>query len=573
MPAMVAAAALVAAAPAAADWTTVGGGPVDENVAAPTSSDGHAYDLKRIGGVLHVAWTDPVGKHVVVRVARLADDGASWIPVGGVVNADPAHDAGHPSLAEAPDGTPWIAWTELDVDDAAQIRVARLNGAGDDWVEPDGRAWGINYLPPDFDEDRPRGDRQLYYGAAPRLVFLGERPYVAYLQNYFEEYAVDVVRLAADGHSWERIVSGLGGSIPRNPDAAVIGGLLHVGINDLGSTEVLRLSQAGQWEKVGGGSPKLKTDDGYEYDGSFDRLAPFGGDPYVLFGQAHVVHPDGDSWTLVGGGPAGEAWRGTSLRGIGGRLWAAWRGDPNNPDGQHPLHVSRLADDSASWVQVDSPAGTAVDDGAVLSSIDGVPYIAFAAAGGGGKQLVVQRLNGAPEPLGPDDPEGSGPGTDPDVDATPIVPPGEPKPHAHCSGTVDGTPDPDYLYALWYTTTVRGFAGDDRIMGGSEGDCLFAGDGSDELRGSLGRDWLFGGNGADKLFGGADDDQLNGGRGNDGLRGGPGVDMYHAGRGRDFLDAADGRGEPVNCGPGEDTARVDASDGPRDCEHVTVVGG
>jgi Ca2+-binding RTX toxin-like protein len=77
--------------------------------------------------------------------------------------------------------------------------------------------------------------------------------------------------------------------------------------------------------------------------------------------------------------------------------------------------------------------------------------------------------------------------------------------------------------AIAIPVTMRGGAGDDRLVGGR------------------GDDKLLGGTGDDRLVGGAGDDALYGGPGRDVLRGGPGNDVLHGGPGQDVLRG--GRGE------------------------------
>ena len=111
---------------------------------------------------------------------------------------------------------------------------------------------------------------------------------------------------------------------------------------------------------------------------------------------------------------------------------------------------------------------------------------------------------------------------------------------------LQGTPDNDVLYALAAVGSyyIRGFDGNDQIIGaegddyleGGNGhdhitglggnDTLIGGDGNDYLGGGIGLDYLAGGNGNDILSGGADNDYLDGGAGADTLVGGTGNDTY-----------------------------------------------
>ena len=78
---------------------------------------------------------------------------------------------------------------------------------------------------------------------------------------------------------------------------------------------------------------------------------------------------------------------------------------------------------------------------------------------------------------------------------------------------------------LWGTT------GNDRILGGPEGEVICGLAGDDRLYGRGGSDRLLGGAGKDLLVGGKGNDELIGGDGRDRLFGGPGKDRCRADRG------------------------------------------
>ncbi|HST69158.1 MAG TPA: calcium-binding protein, partial [Solirubrobacterales bacterium] len=91
--------------------------------------------------------------------------------------------------------------------------------------------------------------------------------------------------------------------------------------------------------------------------------------------------------------------------------------------------------------------------------------------------------------------------------------------------------------------TVKGLGGDDRIDGAN------------------GNDVLDGGAGDDTIYGGGNDDTIIGGPGLDSLSGeGSASGLYISVAGNDRIDARDGVREQLNCGPGADTAIVDALD-------------
>jgi hypothetical protein len=86
--------------------------------------------------------------------------------------------------------------------------------------------------------------------------------------------------------------------------------------------------------------------------------------------------------------------------------------------------------------------------------------------------------------------------------------------------------------------------------------------------GSNGPDTIYGTGRADRIDGRGGNDQLLGLGGADVLTGGPGSDRILAGFGNDSVRLRDGRRDVVDCGPGRDTAVVDAADTVRRCETV-----
>ena len=117
---------------------------------------------------------------------------------------------------------------------------------------------------------------------------------------------------------------------------------------------------------------------------------------------------------------------------------------------------------------------------------------------------------------------------------------------------------------IWYTDGFSGFYAvrlTNDVWPSSSGCNAIRGTGKkDKLKGTPGDDCLRGRGGSDKLSGRPGDDTLRGGRGQDRLRGGTGDDVIRAAR---------GRRDRIDCGPGRDTAYVDASkDRWRHCEKV-----
>jgi len=139
-----------------------------------------------------------------------------------------------------------------------------------------------------------------------------------------------------------------------------------------------------------------------------------------------------------------------------------------------------------SWIDTGT-VDSGVDGSAVLSSLDGVPYVAYLQTDGSRHNLRVARLDGAPAPIGPDDGEGSGAGNDSNIGAKPILPPREqpgPRPakRGPCGVVREAT------------------AGPNTLVGGPRGDCLFGGAGNDTIRAADGRaESVFCGTGIDTV--------------------------------------------------------------------------
>ncbi|MEA2424529.1 MAG: hypothetical protein QOH13_939, partial [Thermoleophilaceae bacterium] len=109
--------------------------------------------------------------------------------------------------------------------------------------------------------------------------------------------------------------------------------------------------------------------------------------------------------------------------------------------------------------------------------------------------------------------------------------------------------------------------GDDRLLGSAaSGQDLFV-----TADGGAGGDQLKAENAGSTLDGGAGADTLTGGNGADHLIGGAGQDTLQGGDGADVLDAADADlSDLVDCGAGDDSARVDPAPSGVQAEDATA---
>ena len=119
-----------------------------------------------------------------------------------------------------------------------------------------------------------------------------------------------------------------------------------------------------------------------------------------------------------------------------------------------------------------------------------------------------------------------------------------------------------------HASPLHGTPLDDRLRGTPRADDIRAGAGDDVVLGRAGADRVTGGAGADTVDGEAGADVLAGGPGDDALTGGPGLDRLFGGPGRDLIRARNGGRDRVDCGPGRDTAILDARDVALRCEVV-----
>lgn len=91
----------------------------------------------------------------------------------------------------------------------------------------------------------------------------------------------------------------------------------------------------------------------------------------------------------------------------------------------------------------------------------------------------------------------------------------------------------------------------------------------DRLIGTNRRDKILGLGAGDKIKGRGAEDLLKGGKGGDFIGGGKGFDTIDGGPGNDRINARDGRPDTIDCGAGNDFAKVDRNeDGVYNCETV-----
>jgi Ca2+-binding RTX toxin-like protein len=154
------------------------------------------------------------------------------------------------------------------------------------------------------------------------------------------------------------------------------------------------------------------------------------------------------------------------------------------------------------------------------------------------------------------------PGERDDVEAIERIDTGY-QPAQGTAGTYAGGAGPDTFNLIFADGHVSAGAGDDVVTGA---------DGSDTIDGGPGADRLSGGFGPDTIVGGPGPDDIGGDR-TAACEYGPVFGVCTIGSGNDTIDARDGERDTIDCGPGADTAYVDAIDVTAGCETVLVSGG
>jgi Ca2+-binding RTX toxin-like protein len=138
-----------------------------------------------------------------------------------------------------------------------------------------------------------------------------------------------------------------------------------------------------------------------------------------------------------------------------------------------------------------------------------------------------------------------------------------------------GTNRADRITGTNIADRIIGLGGNDRLDGGRGNDCIEGRTGGDNMSGGLDNDKIYGSTGNDHLNGGPGSDYMSAGSGNDTINAAFGKDRALGGSGRDFINIATaGPAASVDCGPGNDVARINNNEKKRNtgCERVAVFG-
>jgi hypothetical protein len=423
--AVTATALALATAPAALGaW----GQPVASPVNLTPLTAGDRSDITIIGGLPHVAWTEPDGANTEVHVARLSADGSVWERVGEAlvpsspVNRDALRNAGAATLADV-GGVPYVAWVETDGTNR-EVRVARPNAAGNGW---DKVGETLAAASPINQSDARNADD-------PVIANIGGAPVVAWAEADGKNTEIRAARLNAAGTGWDKLGQTVDPASPVNqnkdrnavtPSLADVGGQPYVAWAETDGKNVeIRVARpnatATAWEKVGQTiSAASPVNNGPTNDAAGPSVAAINGTPHVAWYEGDGTNNEvrvarlaasGSGWEKVAqatrpGSPINQSASrnaaGVSLADIGGAPWVSWV----EADGTgNETRVSRPNSTGTAWSQ---PAGglspinatpTGISRRTSIASAGGIPWLSWTEDEAGVTRVRVSRLT--PDYLG-----------------------------------------------------------------------------------------------------------------------------------------------------------------------------
>ncbi len=329
---------------------------------------------------------------------------AAWLqPVGGEnpINAEAQKDAAEASIGEF-SGVPYVAWEEEDTG-GGHVWAARLNDSGNEWERPGEAASPISGSGDAEDPTLRRGDP-------------GGPPCVA-----FDEAAtptgtrIHMVCMTSEAH-WETV----GDSPDKDPEAfasepslTIFKGISWVawsetdshGVNQI---RVAKLPAPGtSWERVPDTESPINVEAGAQ--AHHPSLVAAEGDLYVAWSeinsagvsQIHVARLNAaeTAWEKIGGPLNRDPGRDAvdpSMTAVGGTPYVAW--SETDGLGFEQVRVARLSA-GGGWEMIpdtESPVNENPEEDAEepsITTIGGVPYIAWSEHEGTNKQIRVARLN------------------------------------------------------------------------------------------------------------------------------------------------------------------------------------
>jgi hypothetical protein len=396
------------------------GGGISQNASA-SSQASLAFAAN---GTAYVAWTDidstiaPARWRIYIR----RWNGSSWEEVGpGSASGDgisilPQRAAG-PSVAVAPDGTPYVAWhTELSGAND-EIYVRRWNGSSWEEVGPGSASGGgISNTP--------------HSSGGPSLVITANGvPYVAWGEISTEASYVYIRRW--NGVVWEEVGAnsasgkgiGQGGAssvtpaAATSPDDTIYVTWVHQSLDgSIPLSIYVKQWNGSQWEEASPGSASGGGISQTDVANSPSIAVDSQDMPYVAWSdtnlstnnsEIYLRHWNGSSWEEVGPGSASAGGvsqnEGRSLEpsltiAVDGRVYAAWFDESS---GNFEIYVRRWSGSSWEEVGAGSASGGGISQNSAMSdypaltfSPEGVPHIAWGDGSSGNYDIYIRHYPG-----------------------------------------------------------------------------------------------------------------------------------------------------------------------------------
>jgi hypothetical protein len=416
-----------------AGWEEVGPGSASSD-GISNNQTGGAYAASLAiapNGTPYVAWQDYTYTNTYYEIYVRRWNGASWEEVGtgsatGEGISDGDGNVQSPSMAIAPNGTPYVAWQhDAGNDSEGEIYVRRWNGAS--WEEVGaGSASGEGISDTD-DESQ-----------APSLAIAPDgTPYVAwYEQRSWDKTEIYVRRW--NGNSWEEVGAGSasGGGVSNNdgwsdyPSLAIApNGTPYVAwtwktdINGDDAEIYVRRWNGSAWEEVGSGSASgggISNTGGNSWRPSL-AIAP-NGTPYVAWAYygghywgIYIRRWNGSNWEEVGAGSAGgegisntprSAYLPSTAIAPDNTPYVAWSNGDSDLNLQ--IYVRRWNGNTWEEVSTGSASGRGISNGgddsrraSIAVAPDGTPYAAWEYNGRYNyewRNIYVRRWVGLPTP-------------------------------------------------------------------------------------------------------------------------------------------------------------------------------
>jgi hypothetical protein len=396
-----------------ADWYEVGSGSASNGGISNNSGSSNrpalAVDLE---GAIYSVWWDNSSGDREIYVRRW--NGSAWNEVGsgsasggGISNN--SGDSHHPSVAIAPDGTPYIAWWDETSGDA-EIYVRRWNGSS--WEEVgNGSATGAGI------SNNSGGSHNPVIAVAPNGM-----PYVTWYDDSGGNFEIYVRRWS--GTDWEEVGTGSasGGGISGNSGESFNSSILittdgtpyvswYDGSN--GDYEIyVRHWSGGSWDEVGAGSASgggISDNSGHSRNPSL-AVAP-GGVVYISWEdtsgtnrEIYVLYWSGSNWNEVGTGSAsgggisnssGESYNPSMIVAQDNTPYIAWDDDSN---GNFETYVRRWTGSDWEEVGTGSASGGGISNTPGLSgnafmvaTLNSTPYVAWEDDSSGDYEIYILR--------------------------------------------------------------------------------------------------------------------------------------------------------------------------------------